>query len=154
MGAMRGRESVVDIEIANLGNGLDQFGVVLFLARPETGVFQQGNVARAQNPHGLLDHIARHFGHEHHFAAQHLFHCAHDQRERLIRHAVALGAAKMRQQQHLGALVGQFQNGRRGAHARVFRHRAILHRQIEIDAHQRDLAGHITQIVKLAKSHH
>ena len=41
MGAVRGREGVVDIDIAELGQRADEVGIVLFLARVEAGVLQQ-----------------------------------------------------------------------------------------------------------------
>src|SRR3546814_5113693 len=46
-------------------------------------------------------------------------------------------------------------NGRRrGADAGLVRHQAVLHRQVEVDAHQRHLAVHVAQVVKGLESAH
>lgn len=61
----------------------------------------------------------------------------------------------MREHQHLGAFVGKLQHGRhRRADARVVGDRAVLHRQVEIDANQRDLAGHVAKVVQGTKRAH
>src|SRR4029077_8788443 len=45
MRAVRGRESVVDPDVAELGKRRDEGRIVLFLALMEAGVLQQQNVA-------------------------------------------------------------------------------------------------------------
>ena len=70
MGAVRGGKGVVHIEIAIGGNCLDQFGVVLFLALPEPGVFQHGNVTGAQDADGLSNDRPGARGPEHRIAAR------------------------------------------------------------------------------------
>src|SRR3546814_333429 len=53
----------------------------------------------------------------------------------------------MREQQYLGALVRQFEDRRLGSlDPRDIAGRSFVHRQIEIDAHKRDLAGDVAKI--------
>src|SRR3546814_4773528 len=54
VGAMGGGKGVVDVEIAQLGHGGGERGVVLFLARMETGVVEDGDIARTHRRDGGL----------------------------------------------------------------------------------------------------
>ncbi len=110
--AMRGREGVIDEDVAERREFFREFLVVLFLAGMKAGVFQTKNVAvfhrgnrglgfRADAVFGEGDgpfDDARHFGGH---RAQRLFRVR------------SLGAAEMRQQNHLAALIGKLGDGRR-----------------------------------------
>ena len=72
MRAVRRRKRVIHIDVSIGGDGARQFWIVLFLARPETGVLQQGDVSIAQNANRLFDDIAGDLRHKHHLEAQHL----------------------------------------------------------------------------------
>ena len=68
---------------------------------------------------------------------------------------LSLGTAEMRQQQHLGPGIGQFEDRRRD---RLGPGQVgcppVLHRQVEIDANQRDLAAHVAEIVESLEAGH
>ena len=69
-----------------------------------------------------------------------------DRLERLLRIA-ALRPAEMRKQDHLAALAGDLLDGRRDAlDARRVGDLAVLHRHVEIDAHEHALAGDVSLI--------
>ena len=62
--------------------------------------------------------------------------------------AFALGAAEVRQQQHLGATLAEFEDGRRHrAGAGKVGRPALGHRQVEVHPHQRTLVGEILRQV-------
>jgi hypothetical protein len=78
-----------------------------------------------------------------------------DQAGRQRRVALALGAAEMREQQDLGPGVGQLEDRRRDrAGAGQVGHPPVGHRQVEVDAHQRDLAVDRADLVQRAKGRH
>ena len=64
MGAVRGREGVVHVDIPQFREGGGEGGVVLLLTRMETGVFQQDNLVLAHLGDGCLGQIADAFGDE------------------------------------------------------------------------------------------
>src|SRR3546814_20469235 len=51
---MGGGKGVVDVEIAQLGHGGGERGVVLFVARMETGVVEDGDISRTHRRDGGL----------------------------------------------------------------------------------------------------
>ena len=53
MRAVRGREGVVDVDVAELGEFGDERRIVLLLALVEAGVFQAEDVAVLHRSHGL-----------------------------------------------------------------------------------------------------
>ena len=155
MGAVRSREGVVDVEIAVGGNALGKFGVVGFFARPEADIVQQADIAIAQDADRLFDHRAHDLGDEHDLLAQHFFHVALHEAGRHGGVALSLRTAVMSQQQDLRALLGQFENGRlHRFDARHVSSGAVLHRQVEIDAHERDLACNIAEVVEGPEAGH
>ena len=141
--AMRGGESVVDIEVAELRERRDEIRRVLFLAGMEAGVFEHQHVARLHRRDGLLgiwpDAILR----EGDRLAENFRDRGHDRRQRLALVA-ALGPAEMRKQDRLAALVRDLADRRDGrADARVVGHAPVLHRHVEIDAHQHALVLYV-----------
>ena len=145
MSAVRSAEGVVDVERAVRGDRLGKLGIVCLLARPEAGVVEQADIARSQDSaYRLIDHRPGDFGDEHDFLAEHLFDIADHHAGRQHRRPLPARTAEMRQQQHLGPAPCEFEDG--WLHRLDPRHiggRTILHRQVEIDAHQRNLAGEI-----------
>ncbi len=155
MGAVGGGEGVVDVNVADIRDSLHQIGVVCFLAFPETRVLEDCDVARPENTDSLRRYRTGDLRNEHHFLAEHTFHRADDQAQRHGRDAVALGPAEMGKQQHFRALVCEFEHGRRrGADAGVVGDVAVLHRQVEVDADERDLADKVGQVVQCTKAVH
>ena len=145
MGAMRCGEGIVHVEIAIGRNSLCEFGVVRLLARVETAVFQNGHFAIAHDADRLRDDFARNFRHEHDFPPQHFLDFADDHGKRLGRAFLSLGAAKMRQKQHLGTFFAERFDGRlESADTRIVGHVSVAHGHVQIDAHQRDLSGDVT----------
>jgi len=63
--------------------------------------------------------------------------------QRHLGHALAVGPAEVAEHDHLGALVGEFlERGRGALDAHGIGHLAILHRHVEVDAHENAFAGH------------
>ena len=149
VGAVRGGEGIVDVEIAVRRNRLGEFGIVRFLARPEPHIVEQPDIAIAQDADRLLDHGPRDFGDEHDFLVQNPLDIALHHAGAHGRVALALGPAEMREQQDLGALVRQLEDGLLDRlDAGDVAGAPLLHRQVEIDAHQRDLAGYVAKVIK------
>ncbi len=148
MRAVRDREGIIDINVAMRRDPARELGIVGLLARPEADVLEQADIACAQDSDRLLDHRPHDFGNEHDLSPEHRADIALDEANAHGRVARTFGAAVMRQQQHLGALVRQFENGvLRGLDAGDVGRRTVLHRQVEIDADQRNLAGEIAEVV-------
>ena len=152
VGAVRDRKCLVDEDVAERGELLRERRVVLFLFRMEAGVFQTENVAVAHGGDGCfclradavvgegnrLLKMARDFGGS---RAQRVFGVA------------ALWPAEMRQQDHLAALAGDLEHGRRDfLDAGGVGDLAVLHRHVEIDAHEHAPALHVG-VVEAAKRH-
>ena len=146
---VRGRKSIVHIEISAGCDRCREFRIVLFFTLPETGVFKQPDVTCTQNTDRLLRHIARDFGDKHHFSTEHILHRALHQAKRHSGIAIPLGTAEMRQQQYLGTAICQFKNGRsRRLDPGHIGNMAFLHRQVEVHAYKRDLASHVAEIIE------
>ena len=141
-------EGVVDVIIAERRHALGQLRVVLLLADVEAGVLEDADRSRQHDRDrprrfralAILDEADR--------PAGQLGQRLDQQRGRHVGPALPLGPAEMRQQQHDRALVAQFGDGRhRGAQPRVVADRAVLHRHVQIDAHQHPLAGQVVRQV-------
>ena len=146
MRAVRGREGVVDPDVAELGQFRDEGRIVLFFFLVEAGVFQAQDVAILHRGDRLLRRLADAIIGERDRLLDHARQCRGDGLERIL--VVApLRAAEMREQDHLAALVGYLGDGRRHAlqPGRVG-DAAVLHRHVEIDAQQHALALHVDVI--------
>ncbi len=151
--AVRHRESVIDENVAQFGQRGDEFGVVLFLAGMEAGVFQADDVAGLHRGDRALGRFADAIVDEFDRALDDVRDLGGDRLERLLRIA-PLGAAEMRQQDHLGALVGDLGDGGRHAlDARCVADDAVLNRDVQVDAHQHALSLHV-DVVKGAERAH
>ena len=143
---MRRREGVVDVDIAELRELLDERRIVLFLFLVEAGVLQQQHVAVLHRGDSLFGSLADAVVREADVLLEDVRDLMRDGLERLLRVA-ALRTAEVREQDHLAALVGDFLDGRHDAlDARRIGDLAILHRHVEVDAHQHALAGDISGI--------
>ncbi len=152
--AVRRRERVIDIEVAERRQLLREAGVVLFLLRVEAQVFQQRHLAGVQCGDDArrlgADAVA---GEMHRPAAdrpaQRL-----DQGPQRLRRIGALRAAEMRHHDDLGAAADERLDGRREAlDAGRVGHLAVPDRYVQIGAQQHPLAGDV-EIVRRAKPRH
>jgi hypothetical protein len=116
MGAVRGGKGIVHVEIAKAGKAFDHGGIVLFLATEEAGVLQHGNVTGLQRRDGGLVAFPVHVLDR---AAQHVRERRDDLLQRELCRRLALGAAEVGENQHHGALVGQFGQRRHRRRRRV-----------------------------------
>ena len=147
---MRGAEGVVDIDVCQRGQSLGKGRIVGFLFGMKAQVFQQQHLAGFK----LSSHFAGDFadaigrkGHVHILAqflieqlAQPFYHRA----QRILGIRLALGAAQVRGQNHLGLAAQGVDDGRqRGHNARVVGDcRAVFgERDVEIDADEEPLVG-------------
>ena len=148
--AMRGRERVVDPDVAELGQRGDEGRIVLFFAGMEAGVFETQNVAGLHGGDRALGRLADAVVGEFHRALDDARDLGGDRLERLFRVA-PLRPAEMREQDDLAALVGDFGDRRRRAlDAGGVGDDAVLHRHVEVDAHQDAFALHV-DVVERAK---
>ena len=88
-------------------------------------------------------------------AAEHLGRRPGDRLQREFGRGAILGPAEMREQDDLGALVGQFGDGRRDAlDAGGVGDLAVGDRNVEVDAHQHALAADVADIVECLEGGH
>ena len=135
MGAVGGREGVVDEDVAQRRQLLDEGGLVLLLPGVKARVLQEHDVAVLHGADGRMHDVAHRGGHEGHGAAQLLGQREGDgpQRVRLVR--PALGPAEMGQQHRAAALLRDLADG--GQHpgdAGAVGDPAVLGRHVEVDA--------------------
>ena len=104
---MRGREGVIDVEIAAAGKLLREVGIVLLLALVEAQVLQHGDFARAQRVDRALGGGADALGHELYGACEQVAElcCNRVQRERRI--GAFLGTPEVRDDDHARAAGAQ-----------------------------------------------
>ena len=147
---MRGREGVVDVDVAQHRELVDEARVVLLLFLVEAQVLQQQHFAGLQRAHRLLGERADAVLGEGHRLAERLRQRLDQRLQRHLGHALAVGPAEVAEHDHLGALGRELAERRRGAlDARRIGHLAVLHRHVEVDAHQHALAGHVDGIDRL-----
>ena len=153
---MRGRERVVDEDVAERGHALGQFDVVFFLAGMEAGVLEHEDRAGRRFVDRLLgladidpvggdeaDRVAHGIGDggHHHF-------------ERELGVDLALGAAEMGEDDGLAVDLDDFADGRHQTlDAGGVGHLAVGDGHVEIGAHQHALAGEIEVVEGLEGGH-
>ena len=113
MRTVGGREGVVDIDVAVGGQRLDEIGLVLFLALVEAGVLEQQDAAIGKRRHCLLGGVPDAVLCKRYGPAEHAFDRRTDGCKREFRCGSPLRTAEMGEQDHPGALVGQFEDRRR-----------------------------------------
>ena len=154
MGAMGGRERVIDVDIAERGERFGKFRIVLLFARMKARVLQQQHVAVLQFRHGRLrDGPDAIFG-ECDGAAEHARECCGERLQRHAGHDFSAGPVEMGEHDDARPLVGKlFDGGGLAFDARRVRDHAILHRHVEVGAHQHALPLDV-QIVERAVGGH
>ena len=146
MRAVRGRERVVDPDVAELCQFGDEGRIVLFFFLVEAGVFQAEDVAVLHRGDGLGRGFADAVVGEGDRLLDDLRQRCGDRLQRILGVA-SLRPAEMREQDHLAALAGNFGDGRRDAlEPRRVGDAAILHGHVEVDAQQHALALHVDVI--------
>jgi uncharacterized tellurite resistance protein B-like protein len=142
---VRRSERVVHVDVREIGELLREGGVVLFLPRMKTQILQQDDSMVA----GLGDRVLRGLsdavlGEDNRPAPQLSGACGHGL-QRVLWIRLALRAAEMRtQDDRLRAVLERVPDRRqRGADPRVIRDFAVLHRHVEVDAHQHAPACHV-----------
>ena len=108
--AVRGREGVVDPDVAELGERGDEGGIVLLLAGMKARVLQADDVARLHRGDRALGRLADAVVDEFDRPLDDARDFGGDRLERVFRIA-ALRPAEMREQDHLAALVGDLGDG-------------------------------------------
>ncbi|EGE56036.1 hypothetical protein RHECNPAF_770084 [Rhizobium etli CNPAF512] len=155
MGAVSGGEGVVDINIAVGGKRLGEVGIVLFLAFVEARVFQKQDITVIHRGDGGGGGLAGAVGRRRHGVIEHFLDGGGNQRQRQIRRRAVLRSAEMGEQDHLGALLGQFEDRRRHTlDARRIGDLAILDRNVEVDADEHALAADVGEIVEGLECRH
>ncbi len=145
VGAMGGREGVVDVEVAELGEPFDDRRIVLFLALVEAGVLEQQDVAVLElGDRGLGDCARCSRRRSRPGGSMTLGDGRGDGPQRIGLVRAALGTAEVREQDHLAALVGDLGDGRGDAlDARRVGDLAVLGGNVEVDAQEHALAGDV-----------
>ena len=152
--AMRGREGVVDVDVAELGERRDKRRIVLFFFLVEARVLQTKNVAVLHRGDGFFGDVADAVVGKADRPAENMREFMRDGFERVFRIA-AFRASEMREQDHLAALAGDFGDGRRDAlEPRRVGDLAVFHRHVEIDAHENALSLHIGLIESAETASH
>ena len=143
---VRRRERVIDPDIAELCQLGDEGRIVLFFLFMEARVFQTKDVAILDRRHRLLRDLADTIVGEGNRLPDHLPERGGNRFQRFLGVA-PLGPAEMRQQDHFAALAGYLDDGGCDAlEPSGISDAAVLHRNIEIDAHQHALALHVEVI--------
>ncbi len=151
MGAMGGREGIVDIDVAQFGERIDEFGIVLFLALMKPRIFEKQIIAIAHRGNGGFGGGADAVVGEGDLLAQFLFEFHDDGAQRKFLVAAIFGPAEMGQHDDLGALLRKLLQVRQNAiHAGRIRYLAAFHGHIQVDAHKHPFAGDL-RIVKSGK---
>jgi hypothetical protein len=142
VGAVRGGKGIVDEKIAVCGQRPGEFGVVLLLALVKAGVFQKQDVALVHVGDRGRRPSADAVGREMDGAVEDCLRRACDGLERHVGDHGALGATEMREQDHLGSLVGKLGDGRRNPFdaGGVGDRTVVVERHVEIDAHEHALS--------------
>ena len=152
---MRGREGVVDIEVAQVGQLLGEDRIIGLFRRMEAHVFQQNDAARIQIADGLDGGAADAVVGEADRRAEQFLQRLDDRLQAHRRNALALGTVEVGQQRDLGARVAQALDRRQGdPQSGVVGDLAALHRHVEVYADQSRLAGEILGVVEGAEGHY
>ena len=149
--AVSGGEGVIDIDVAELGEFVDMGRVVLLLALMEASVLEQEHVAILHFGDRVVGCLADAVGCEGDGSLDDVGDRRGDGLQRIGLVRATFGAAEMRKQNDLAALVRNLRDGRCNAlDARRVGHATVLRRNIEIDAQQNALAGQVC-VVERAK---
>ncbi len=158
VGPVGGGEGVVDVDVAELGQLLGEGRVVLLLALVVAQVLQQQHAAGLQRLDRGLGVGTHAVVGERDVLAEQLGQRLDHRLQAHLRHAAALGPVEVGDEHHLGALAGQLADGRQGgAQARVVGDVALAaglsHRDVEVDADERRLAGEVAGLIEGPEIH-
>ena len=137
MGAMRGAEGVVDVDVGERRELLREAGVVLLFLGMKPEILEEHDAIRAcavdRGRGRRPDRILREFD----GTAEQLRQPFRDRPQRKFRVRLPLRPAEMRTQNHRGAAIERVPDrGDRGSDTGVVRDRAVSDRHVEVDAHQ------------------
>ena len=153
--AVGGGESVVDVDVAELGELRDMGRIVLLLALMKAGVLQEKHVAVLHFCDRVVGRLADAVVAESDRPLDDVGDRRGDGLERIGLVRPALGPTEMREKNDLAAFVRDFRDGRRDAlDARRIGHAAAFRRNVEIDAQQHALAGDIGVIERAERFAH
>ena len=137
MGAMGGREGVVDINVAELCQLRHEGRIVLFLALVEACVLQQQDIAVLHRGDGIRCGFADTVGCESHWLLQMFGEHLRQRCEGVLLVRAILGAAEMCEQDDLAAAICNVDDGRQDAiDTRCIGDATVFHRHVQIDAHE------------------
>ena len=155
VGAMRGREGVVDVKIGECGEGIGEGRIVRLLARVEAQVLQQRHVAGRERSCCGLRLLADAIGDEsHRAAAQRLRKRFGEGTERHRRHGLALRPAKVRSDDDLRPTLCEFCERRRhSVDPRGVADCALPHRHVQVHPHEDALAGDLDIVERAERGH-
>ena len=137
MGAVRGAEGVVDVDVAQLGQIRGERGIVRFLAGVEAQVLDQHDLAGLEvlGPAQRLE--AGDFGRQPDVDAEQFAQSPRDRCERVLRINLAFRTPEVRAAHDLGPARPQVFDGRqRRADAQVVLDPAVAQRDVEVGAQQ------------------
>jgi hypothetical protein len=155
MGAVRAGEGVIHVEVAELGQALGELRVVGLFLLVVAQVLQKRDLAILERCHHFLGFGPDAIGGEGDtLAAQRLADFGSQALQRIFRVRLALRAAEMGHQHHLGAAVEQLFQGRRQAlDAGGVGYLAVLRRDVQVGADQHPLAGDIDLVERTELNH-
>ena len=154
MGAVSRGKGVIDIEIAEPGQRRCKSRVIGFLAGLKTGVLQQQNIAIAHIGDGGSSIIPDQVIDKINGLAEQVSERLRHRLQRQTGDAATLGATEMRQQDYFRAGFAQEINGRQGRlQTGIVGDDPILHRHVEIDAHEHALAGQFSVLDTADRRH-
>ncbi len=143
------------IDVAIGGEPFGEGGVVLLLGLVEAGVFQEQHVALVHGGDSTSRRVADAIRGKADGTAKHLGCRPGDRLEREFGRGAILGPAEMGEQDDLGALAGQFGDGRRDTlDASGVGDLAVGDGNVEVDAHQHALAADVADIVQCLEGGH
>ncbi len=156
VGPVGGAEGVVHEHVAEpgergaeglhgLGVGLDRRPVLLlhlpFLLDVEAEILEEGDLARREGRAGTLDLGSDAVGLEPHRLSEELRELLRHRLERVLRDLLPVRSAQVAHEHQARALAEHvLDGGQRGAQALVVLHLAVLHRHVEVHAHDHALA--------------
>ena len=154
MGAVSGGEGIIDVDVAEPGQRRGETGIIGFLAGLETRVLQQQHIAAGHVGDSSGGVVTNQIINEIDGIADQVSERLRHRLQRQARDAAALGTAEMGQQDHFRTgLAQEFDRRQRRLQAGIVGDDAILHRHIEIDAHQHALAGDVSVLNTADRRH-
>ena len=155
MGAMRGGECIVDVDIGERRESIGEGGIVRLLARVEAQVLQQCDIAGRERSHGGLRLLTDAIGDKlHREAAECMRKRFGEGAQRHRRHGLALGPAEVRGDDDPRAALCELAQGwRHPVDPRGIAHRAFAHRHIQVHPNEDALTGDLDIVERSERRH-